>query len=331
MAATQTRASLAQVFLEKSETVFIDLTDKRKREILEKNLQSEDKAFGNTLDLTSEQTKVFIALGDSFYHFWHDEIGLILSCHKNNKDVQIVIDDGAIAGSVTKDMVEFLFKALDYHKVNYVRINREKLDGLLINKLVPAFVDASLRFNTPEDLYNFIKPFIKKSEIEPYRKVYFSRSGLPDRDFSGEFITDEKVLSSNLHHDNRIDDHKKLESFFEDLGFEVIVPERDFKTFEDQLNYVYTIKTFASLTSSGITNVAFMQPGQVVIELVTPLLMASFRGSGWWMEEIHHFFSMLSFNKSHLHIGIPNDERSVEKVIERFDRFGVSSFLRSQD
>ena len=285
MASTQTRTGFRQTLDKNTNNIFVNLSNKNYRQVTEDMVFSEAEAFGEYLNLISDQDKVLIPLTDSFYHFWHDEVGIILTYHNYDKNIKIVIDEGRYDGSVSSGMIKFLFKALDYHKVNYVKINSKSLDGFLINNLISIPRNPALRFNIPETLYDFFKPFIKNPDNQPYRKAYFSRSALPDRDFSETMTDEEQFFPYHLHHDNRIDSHKKIEDFFRSKGFEIVVPEKDFESFEDQLNYVYTVKTFASLTSSGLTNTAFMQPNQTVIELVTPLLMSRF--GRYWMEEIH--------------------------------------------
>jgi hypothetical protein len=328
MAETQTRNSHVGQFDIEKDTVFINTKKRYYREVHQNMIEPKENAIGNFLNFVSDDVKTLISLGDSFYHFWHDEIGLILSYHKHHKNVKIIIDEGNIDGSITQEIVDFAFKALDSLGVNYSRINRKNIDGILINNFSRVMVSSELRHNPTEDIYELVKPFIKNIEEKPWRNAYFSRSGLDSRSYEEIFDFPENLpITKDLFHDNRMDSHEGLENFFKNLGFEIIVPEKDFKTFEDQLNYVYSVKTFASLTSSGITNAAFMQPNQTVIEIVTPLLMKDSGES--FTEYVHHFFSMIAFNKNHLHIGIPNDERLHKELIHKINSRNILDTIKS--
>jgi hypothetical protein len=130
--------------------------------------------------------------------------------------------------------------------------------------------------------------------------------------------------------DNRIDDHSKIEKIFLDLGFEIVYPE-DFNNFQEQLDFFYSVKSLASITSSGIVNAVFMPPGGNIIEIVTPLITQSPVVSNEYLkkhnvnptdyeidintvQEIHMFYHNLAFFKDHTYIGIPNYSRDSDKL-----------------
>lgn len=328
MVATQTKFGNKQIFQMSNDTVFLSLEKSDQPHLTIKNILDQKEAKGNIKTVLSDNPKAYVSFGTSFYHFWHDEVAVIISMYEHNPNIEFLIEYNNIAGSVRKDMVDFVFKAFDYYNINYTPINSDEIDGILINNLIKHNVNPGYDHNMSDKIYNFVQPFIKNKNIKPFRKVYLSRSGIPDRTYT-DMTVDELSLPENLRHDNRINSHKAIEDYFESLGFEVIVPEKDFANIEEQINYAYTIKTFASLTSSGISNAVFMQPNQTLIEVVTPLVM--YLNKHNFIEEVHHFFSMIAFNKGHMYLGIPNYARDIDLLIKTIESNSrVFNLLKSE-
>jgi hypothetical protein len=99
-------------------------------------------------------------------------------------------------------------------------------------------------------------------------------------------------------------------------------------SFEEQMNTFYEARTIVSTTSSGLTNAVFMQPGQTMIELVTPLLIhvadnqdADEADARQWriQEELHHFYSVLALHKKHKFLMLGNKHRKSEDIIKQIE------------
>ena len=120
----------------------------------------------------------------------------------------------------------------------------------------------------------------------------------------------------------RIDDEKAIEEYFSSLGFEIVRPE-DFSSLDEQIEFLHGVRTLVSLTSSGITNSTFMQPGQTVIELVTPITIDFPDDDNAYysktVEELHHFYVFMSFRKKHKYIGISNEVKSAKALINNLE------------
>jgi hypothetical protein len=89
-----------------------------------------------------------------------------------------------------------------------------------------------------------------------------------------------------------------------------------------------------SITSSGMVNALFMQPGQTIIEFSTPLIVASptiskFRENVKGLledsdvevaQEIHMFYKTLAFLKNHNYVSINNAGRTTKEIVDGITR-----------
>jgi hypothetical protein len=265
----------------------------------------------------SDNKKVFISLVTQPYHFFHDALGNFLSIYEKEPQALYIFDLSALHKRDEK-YLSFFKKTLEEKKINFVFIQLNQETIIYANNFYVQYAinDST---NAGNNLYNFFNSFIKNKNIKPFRKIYISRSFIKKGDFSKIVLP-----GASFTHDQRIDDEQLLENYLKDNGFEIIVPETYFDTFEDQINQFYEAKTVVSLTGSGLINIAWMQPRSTVVELATsmvlPLGFIDEKNNIRHVEEtIHHFFSALSFNKEHNYIAIPNTKRSAKDVIKNIE------------
>lgn len=277
----------------------------------------------NVYNLISDQKKIIIFLSGSFYHFWMNSLKDILVAYEYDPTIKFVLDVRHLNDIIDNRVLTFAKKALSNYGVDFEIFNAMKYRGMNINNFYigAEHFRGRINFNPTDKLFELFSPYIKDKSVKPYRKVFFSRTALEPRDYSHAF-PEWSQYPQHLRHDNRVDDPERLEQYFEDLGFEVVRPERTFATLEDQISYMYTIKTMVSLTSSGISNAIFMQPGQTVLEISSPLLLV---GNGNHLdgfdivEELHHFFFMIGYYKRHTYLTLPLHSRSTTEAIEKLD------------
>jgi hypothetical protein len=135
-----------------------------------------------------------------------------------------------------------------------------------------------------------------------------------------------------------MDDHQKLEELFVSMGYEVIATE-SLKSFQEQLDLFYETKVVASITGSGLANAAFMQPGQTLIEIFTPLVVpvgspgkAKDLTDPFYVQELHNFYKNLAFYKNHTYLAINTESRSFEKLNETIQNdLKIKNFLDRSD
>lgn len=292
-------------------------------------LESSD---ANAIHFISNRKKVIKTISGSFYHAFADDFAEIIFVSNIYPKVEFIFDISEIQGSLDSPSYEFFayfLECLDKKKIKYTLVDLKKFDVLYINNFYHLVIpfESGARLDL---LADFFKDFVTDKNQKPYKKVYVSRARLAHRQ------PNENAKNFYYSDDNRIDDHTEIEKIFLDMGFEIICPE-DFSSFQEQLDYFYSVKTLASLTSSGIANALFMQPGGNLVELVTPLLTVSpvidekyFRINEIDVDsydqhpevvhEIHMFYHSLAFFKEHTYIGIPNSSRKARKIRDFIDK-----------
>lgn len=288
---------------------------------------------GDVIDLISEQPKVFVTMTTSYYHLYHDSIGEFLTQYELMPDAKFIIDITLIAeNDKLPPYIKMFFKALNDKKIDYRPINLRKFNKININNFYYRNSKVeSLEINNPSPkVRKFFQPYVSDSSAPANKKVFLSRTNFQGRDLS--ILIKGRLPYEN---DNRIDDEGKLQEYFKNLGFEIVVPE-DFKTFEDQINYFDKVKVLVSTTSSGFTNACFMRPGGTMIELTTPLISFGYIGNGvtqppsQGQEEIHHFYHMMSTALDHNFISIPNKERNAQKIIDAIEQSSMIKYILSK-
>lgn len=303
-----------------------------------------DADNAKALHIISPKKKFIKRIVASYYHAVADDLAEIVYAMYKYPDLELVLDVSEVRGALSTpewDFVGYFLKCLDKQKVKYTLVDFTKFDVIYINDFTllafPFHSGARL-----DMLSEFFKKYVTKPKQEPYRKVFVSRGKMKWRDPLAN------AVNFSYKDDNRIDDHSKIEQVFMDLGFEIVYPE-DFKNFQEQLDFFYSVKVMASLTSSGMVNGVFMPPGGVVVEVVTPLITQSPVVSNQYLkehnidpkdyeldlntvQEIHMFYQNLSFFKEHTYIAIPNYFRKSDKVREFIDANpGLKEMLQKND
>jgi hypothetical protein len=278
------------------------------------------------LDLTGPGVKIVKSISSSVFHFFADDVCDILYALKVYPKAEVIIDLSKVQEFINKPSWSFLgffFDALQDQGVKFKLVEVDRFDVIYINDYCVA--ESAFRSSMSGELvYEFFKKYIDEPTIEPHRNVYLTRKKLeknPD-------TIAENSSKLSYKDDRRIDSEDELAAVFEELGFEVIAPE-DFKDFHEQLNFFNSVKTLASLTSSGLSNAFFMQPGQTMIELSTPLVVFSPILSGektimdivnegkkdlMVAQELHMFYKMIAYLKDHVYFSINNPNRNAQQL-----------------
>lgn len=267
-----------------------------------------------TLNLIDGKNKIFASVSPSIFHFVAEDMLNIISMAmfvKKYSNMEIIIDISGIWEALHDgkkfDIFWFFLKTLKDKKINHKLINSKKFDVIYIDNFY-ALPNILL---TPMEKYlqlsEYLSEYIRDPEQIPYRKVYISRKKYTDGQITTTMVNIPDVGKTEVYN-ARIDDESVLEEYFSSLGFEIIYPE-DFETFEDQLNFFYSVKTVASITSAGMTNQLYMKPGGNVIEIITPLIAVPVNQlgqEGYVNAEFHNYYKNIASSMGHAYIGIPN-------------------------
>ena len=266
----------------------------------------------NTMIFVSDQAKVFMTMFNGPYHFFHETFAAFLYQFKKTPEALFLFDTKNMYDLDDKyvDMFSRLLKKL---KADFRFIKTTNLTNIIANNF---YVQTTLNDDVDPGnaVYDICKKFIITEDIKPFRKVYLSRRSMGPRDYS------DYVDGPSFKNDNRIDNEEMLENFFLSLGFDIVVPDQKFETFEDQVKFFYETETLIHLTGGGGINATFMQPGSNVIELVTTMVVNNnIREDGMKDSEeaLHHFYAAYAFNKNHNYISIQNKTREAEAIIDK--------------
>jgi predicted ATPase len=296
------------------------------------------------VDLTSSRVKIIKTISSSVFHFFADDVCDILYALRLYPDAEVIIDVSMVSTMLdepSRSFLGFFFDALEDQGIRHKLVDVSKFDIVYINNYIVA--ESAYRSSLSGTLiYEFFKKYVDNPKTEPYRNVYLTRSKV-QKDVSK---LSEQASRLSFTTDDRVDSEDELNKKFLEMGFEVVAPE-DFKDFHEQINYFYSVKTIASLTSSGLANALFMQPGGTVIEISTPLVVISpmlsaektvididsLDGSDPTMaQELHMFYKLVAYLKDHTYLSINNPGRRAEDIKKYIDvNAKLAEFLDNND
>jgi hypothetical protein len=223
----------------------------------------------------------------------------------------------------------YFLESLKNKKIKYRLVRLKDYEVIYINNF--RVVHYALESTKKADrVYDFFKDRVSNVSVQPHRKVFISRSLTVGRDY------DAPTLSCS--NDDRIDDHEKLDNLFFSMGYEIVRSE-ELGSFQEQVDLFYETKVLASITGSGLSNAVFMQPGQTLIEIVTPLVVPVGTPGNkkditdpYYVQELHNFYKNLAFYKKHTYFGVHNESRSFDDLSQTIQNDPkIKNFLDRSD
>jgi hypothetical protein len=298
-----------------------------------------DSSSKKTLSILSNKNKLVVSMVNSFYHSLLDNMSEVIYALESYPKHELIIDisetqatiktDPAHSGFMYHNAFLYFLETLKMKKIKYRIVNLKKYDIIYINNF--RIVEYKLESIRKASLvYDFFKTRLSNPKAKPTRKVFISRALTTGRDYKAPTLT-----HSN---DDRMDDHENLDNLFASLGYEIVQTE-ELGSFQEQLDLFYETKVLASITGSGLANAAFMQPGQTLIEIITPLVVpvgvpgrAKDITDPYYTQELHNFYKNLAFYKDHTYFGIHNNERSFEVLNDTIQKdHRIKTFLDRSD
>jgi hypothetical protein len=297
-----------------------------------------DSSSKKTLNILSNKNKLVVSMVNSFYHSLLDNISEVIYALESYPKHELIIDVSETQASLKVDpslgfmyhnVFLYFLETLKMKKIKYRVVNLKKYDIIYINNFRVVGYDLEC-IRKASVVYDFFKMRLSNPKAKPTRKVFISRALTAGRDYNAPTLS-----HSN---DDRMDDHEKLDNLFESMGYEIVKTE-ELGSFQEQIDLFYETKVLASITGSGLANAAFMQPGQTLIEIITPLVVpvgvpgrAKDTTNPYYTQELHNFYKNLAFYKDHTYFGIHNNSRSfevIEKTIQEDPK--IKNFLDRSD
>lgn len=273
----------------------------------------EKDALGRFID---KQEVHLVMWQKNFLHAFCNMVQYILYYFNLNKDAHFVLMFGLDfhEGDLEITHGKFILEMLNNKGVKYeiVKLKEEEINvnDAYYMKVIPF---SSYVFS---EVYDYCSSFIDRNNT-PEKIVYLARSKVtPKSVVSISNGRDEDTL--RIKSDLRIDDEDVLINYFKGRGFEIVYPE-DFKTFEEQAIFFNNVKTMICPSGSGMANLMFMQPGQTVVELQTPVLVGG-------NQQVHPFYVAFSWAKKHTYIAIPHERKS-DTIIDIFTNRRLLDYL----
>jgi len=266
-----------------------------------------DKSIKKNID---DNKKVFLLNPPiNVWHFIYDFLGQIVEIGENEDyDTCKFVIKLDVDNESSQNLILFLkhfFSKINLKNYNFL------LPGDLINNNeyynISPMREPSVAMHNK--IYNVLVGSYPTEIVEPKKMVYVSRR------------------NASI---DRIDDEKKIESFFENLGFEILF-RGNFgeKDLVEDIKYFREVKVIAGLSGAGLTNSIFMPPGGLVIEISVPQIThVENQKEHDLFPEIrvtarHLFHPASSFIKDHTHIQIPVNDNSAETAINKIKRLGI--------
>jgi hypothetical protein len=297
-----------------------------------------DSSSKKTLNILSNKPKLVVSMVNSFYHSLLDNMSEIIYAMESYPKHEIIIDTSETSESLKHDPSQsfmyhnvflYFLETLKMKKIKYRIVNLKKHEVIYINNFRVVKYDLE-SIEKASVVYDFFKLRLSNPKAKPTRKVFISRALTTGRNY------DAPTLSYS--NDDRMDNHEKLDSLFESMGYEIIKTEQ-LGSFQEQIDLFYETKVLASITGSGLANAAFMQPGQTLIEIITPLVVpvgvpgrAKDITDPYYTQELHNFYKNLAFYKDHTYFGIHNNSRSFEILNDTIQKdHRIKAFLDRSD
>lgn len=222
-------------------------------------------------NLDSTQLSVFISINDAYYTLFHDLVPFIYKLYKHAPDTYFIIHNPLPEGygspqantKASRDLTtKYIENFLDHLGVKYIFHNTWD-DPIAVRvsrriKLSDNEENLVLTLGDVAESMKAIKDFTltkEERQTTPYRKVYLSRTHLKE-DRKGDL---------------RIDSEEVVEEYFRAKGYEILIPETRFSSFEEQIKYFNEVRILVGMTGTGLANGFLMQGEQFVVDLAAEL------------------------------------------------------------
>ena len=294
--------------------------------------ENENVTYEGYLDLRNTTKRTLIVRHfASVYHSWYESIGPALSELRQDKSLRVLIVDTSPDIDVSSPTLKFFKQLLTDLGIEFIYFNITDSPGFILEDFYYSDVSGFQSLEPAEELFKATRIYSKlpKNSV-PEKIVYLSR-GMVEGDRS---TSNSSILPGlRFYDDKRIDNEKKLEEYLESRGVEIVHPE-NFNSVSDQVQYFEDVQTIISLSGSGLSNSIFMKENTYVIELTTALTASRFSnemdaGKSHGEEALHHYYSVLAWERNQFYISISNKDQSYKSIIDAFEKTKILERVRN--
>ncbi len=252
----------------------------------------------------------------NFLHAFFNMVQYILHYHRINNDAHFVIMFGLDFHEGDKEInhAKFILQMLKDKNISHELVSL-KDETIVVKdaKYMEIIPFSSFVF---KEVYDYCSTKITRVD-RPSKIAYLARSKVPPKAENSIFNGRDPEFF-RIKNDLRIEDEEVLIEYFKNRGYSIVYPE-DFNNFEEQVQFFDDVKAMICPSGSGMANLMFMQPGQVVVELQTPVVIGG-------TQQVHPFYVGFTWAKKHNLITIPHERKS-EAIIEHFENRKFFDYL----
>jgi hypothetical protein len=262
-----------------------------------------------TLEIIRDNKKIFLSLGVGPYHMTFNTFIIIYYLNKYlfkpEDGVEFIVDISTQSDNDrdNRKFGNFLDMMLTFCKLSNINVTIINTYDYFVIK-TNNFIIQNDTVEIPNSVYREFSDWVKlfvSSSGESGRKTYLSRSAAHQTEYT-----------------SRLDNEKIVEDFLKTYGFEVDAPEN----YDNNLDLASRIKdssVLCSVTSSGMTNMIFLKPGALVIELQTPINFIVGNGE-YERRDLHLQYESLAYALGLRYVKVSNFTNNSHDVIREIKK-----------
>lgn len=299
-------------------------------EDLKKDCGADELKLLDIPELLTEELKVLIDVSDTFYHFFTETLPLIVKLHRVDPSIRFVLYVRKSWRLETDSFIDVLFDVLEELDAKWTVLDIHHEDFFPACRIRNFLrTDPSVfNFHASTSLADISRAalllqqkYLGSVDTTPWRKIYIPYSPKNPTGFGSVYIK-----NGSYRDDARMNDEWKIQQYFLDAGYEVIMTKQEFEAggIAEQIRFMSEVAVLASISSSGLTNMLFMQPGGKVVELAAEVVVPSHTGPDGLVRTKQSVppYYQLSFGMGHTHVMVPTN-RDPDVAIERLKKVEV--------
>lgn len=277
-------------------------------------------------ELTSNTDTTFgvILLESGLFHSMADDMTTTYAANEIIPNLKLV----CIVSTMLDEKICDMFKSFfDFYNIDatFFYVKETQNTGVLLNDAVN--LSHNVKRAIPVSFHQHLS-YVRKWALASYRSidtkkypshVYLSRRAVGERPFTSPIPPDhEQMTIFNRTSDIRLVNEHLLEEYLGSIGFAIISPE-ELEDVNEQISIMKNAKVLMSATSSGLSNMMFMEPGSMVVELSISFINPGANLSGNNVYHVHSFYYEMAYSCGHTYMSLNNSTAQAEDMIAKIE------------